>query len=76
MSPFTETCILTHEELFKIFTTLQLNEPDSYTENKSSKQFSQPKSLSNIMKSLENTTPEEKFVNARIVLNDKNDKKN
>ena len=75
MSPFTETCKLTHEELLKIFTTLPLNDPDSYTENKSSKQFSQPKSLSNIMKSLEDTTPEEKFVNARIVLNDKNDKK-
>ena len=73
LPPLTDPCVLSHEDLFKIFTTLPQSETDFDTGNRRRRPLPNPKPLLNIMKSLEDSTPEEKFVSARRILNGWND---
>ena len=66
--------MLEPNELFKIFTTLPETEPDYDKGNKKRRPLPMPKPMINIMKELEDTTPEEKFISARRILEGWNDK--
>ena len=66
--------MLEPNELFKIFTTLPETEPDYDKGNKKRRPLPMPKPIMNIMKELEETTPEEKFISARRILEGWNDK--
>ena len=73
LPPLPVPCILSPDDLFKIFTTLPQSEPDFDTGNMKRRPLPTPKPLLNIMKQLEETTPEEKFVSARRILAGWND---
>ena len=73
LPPLPIPCILSADDLFKIFTTLPQPEPDFDTGNKKRRPLPTPKPLLNIMKNLEEATPEEKFVSARRILAGWND---
>ena len=74
LPPLPDPCMLEPNELFKIFTTLPETEPDYDKGNKKRRPLPMPKPIMNIMKELEETTPEEKFISARRILEGWNDK--
>ena len=74
LPPLTNPCMLEPDELFRIFTSLPETEPDHDRGNKKRRPLPMPKPIINIMKELEDTTPEEKFISARRILEGWNDK--
>ena len=70
----TNPCLLKSEDLFRIFTTLPNTEPDYDKGNRTRRTLPTPKPMLDIMKDLEETTPEEKFLSARRILEGWNDK--
>ena len=74
LPPLPNPCMLEKEELFKIFTSLPETETDYDKGNKKRRPLPMPKPILNIMKELEDTTPEEKFISARRILEGWNDK--
>ena len=74
LPPLTDPCMLNPEDLFKIFTTLPNTEEDHDRGNRTRRPLPTPKPMLNIMKELEETTPEEKFLSARRILEGWNDK--
>ena len=74
LPPLPNPCMLEPDQLFKIFTTLPETEPDYDRGNKKRRPLPMPKPIIDIMKELEETTPEEKFISARRILEGWNDK--
>ena len=74
LPPLTNPCLLKSEDLFRIFTTLPNTEPDYDKGNRTRRALPTPKPMLDIMKELEETTPEEKFLSARRILEGWNDK--
>ena len=74
LPPMTKPCMLKSEDLFRIFTTLPKPEPDYDRGNRTRRALPTPKPMLDIMKQLEETTPEEKFLSARRILEGWNDK--
>ena len=73
LPPLPNPCVLTSEDLFKIFSTLPESESHMDRGNRKRRPLPTPKPLLNIMKQLEESTPEEKFVSARRILEGWND---
>ena len=73
LPPLPNPCILTSEDLFKIFSTLPESESHMDRGNRKRRPLPTPKPLLDIMKQLEESTPEEKFVSARRILEGWND---
>ena len=74
LPPMTKPCMLRSEDLFKIFTTLPKSEPDYDKGSRARRALPTPKPMLDIMKEMEETTPEEKFLSARRILERWNDK--
>ena len=73
LPPLPDPCVLSPEDLFKIFTTLPQTEEDFDRGNRKRRPLPTPKPILNIMKQLGDATPEEKFVSARRILAGWND---
>lgn len=73
LPPLPDPCILSPEDLFKVFTTLPQTEEDFDRGNRKRRPLPTPKPILNIMKQLGDATPEEKFVSARRILAGWND---
>ena len=73
LPPLPDPCVLSPEDLFKVFTTLPHTEEDFDRGNRKRRPLPTPKPILNIMKQLEDATPEEKFVSARRILAGWND---
>ena len=73
LPPLPNPCVISSEDLFKVFTTLPQTEEDFDRGNRKRRPLPTPKPILNIMKQLEEATPEEKFVSARRILAGWND---